>query len=998
MKRRTPGSGQIIPSPSRFRLSKIMQKRGLSEQETEYGWRQSRDPTRGQYESSNLLGLDRNQFTNIIVIQLEDKELPEPISCSFRVRNKEELTLALITKFQLSYNPHIYFYNDLENENIPVEDITILPNPAKLRISKPNEEDIFNELVELLRLKISIKDRRYHLQTYHNCFIGQEMVDCIINENILGQNTSRAEAIEFGEKLRNLGCIQHVVDVKRPFKDKYLFYRFTENDHITRDFSLTTYCWGYGDFIPHIIDCDFSITSVACGSVHVIALTDTGKVYSWGYGDHGQLGLPVYSVDHPMLVNSLSDKNIQVIYAGYTMSGAKCGEKQLFTWGSFDSSSCNNIPKLVPFTDINDNASIISVSFGLNHAACLVSTEGVATKNFLATTLYTWGFNDYGQLGIDNICDEEFIIPVIVQPLSKYCILSVSCGIRFTGILTSDGRAFMWGDNTDEKLGVGDLKKHISTIPRVVKGIKGTIDQLDCGNNFSVAITTKGNVYIWGSSNRFGSIYENFPKRISRIQNASSVCCGEEHFLIRTNENNIHSLYSFGINTKGQLGINTNFQPSQLPMKVELPIDRVIQISAGKSQSIVIITEDIVEVLIAASQKLYGENDKMQRRKLINILSHDKNGIAQISARKILRLESRKKSENRTGRKKSLTRVSLRQSDPVSLERSNSLSIIQRQFEWKQHSTIFSISLSKYHLFDKLNGPVLIYKYFWEDVIINNEGRINARFNIILPESSDFKLNANPLYGVIGKSNQNIQFQIVALSPGKKRDVIFIEIESDGVTYRHFIYFELNCQAQILVPEYEYEQLQGGEILGSGAAGNVSKVNLDGRDVAVKFFLGVQELSVEEINSFRNEMMISSNLSHPNIIDCLGVCTQFPHLALVLEYLPMKDLRCIIPKKLSTEFILRILMDIAEGMIYLHNRMVLHRDLKPDNVLMVDIDINADVCAKLTDFGTSCVVVSYDNNTEVGTARYMPLEVLEPDSNLIYDKRSVDIYSFGVSM
>ena len=68
---------------------------------------------------------------------------------------------------------------------------------------------------------IEIGDRRYKLQVYPRCFIGEEAVDLFI-ENL---NLERTEAIELGQRLVEEKIIHHVTD-EHPFEDEYLFYRF----------------------------------------------------------------------------------------------------------------------------------------------------------------------------------------------------------------------------------------------------------------------------------------------------------------------------------------------------------------------------------------------------------------------------------------------------------------------------------------------------------------------------------------------------------------------------------------------------------------------------------------------------------------------------------------------------------------------------------------------------------------------------------------------------
>lgn len=1057
-------------SPSRLSVSKSLQKRGLADElistsPPRIEWKRTALPaSRGTFEASNLLGnsgtLVNNQVTKIQIIQIEDNVLQSPIECTFRVKTPDELIMAVSKKLDLKFVPKLFYCNDIDNEDMQITDISILPSPAKIKVVKPNSDKTFLELLDLLKTKVAIKDRRYLLKTYPNCFIGYELVDCIIETNILGENVSRQTAVEFGHALLQAGYFGHVVDPKKPFKDKYLFYRFTEDqsDDVLNisTLSLCTYVWGRGSHIPTTLDIPITFVSIACGSLHTIALSAEGKVYSWGVGKQGQLGLSnVTKSDRPLLIFKLNQLTVQAVYAGYNLSGAKTSDFKLFTWGSY-LSHCNlPIPKLVTFPELNDKTiDILSVAFGYTHCGVLFSIESndfsISNESKSKTEVFTWGCNNYGQLGIGAISEKPIALPSLVTSLSDVTITSIDAGVNFTVALSMDGAIYAWGTNTNDILNV-DSKKSVSIpLPKKVRGIKQPIEQIACGCNYFAAVTTKGKLLTWGSSERLGCIgLEKTPKVFPGVRDVSDIACGDKHMLIRTNTDNIHALYSVGNNTDGQLGFETGNSgaPASVPKCIRIPVDRFIQIAAGRDYSCAIISEDMLEVFIAAAQKFYGNTDQ-QFKKLMSFVQSDPTGCVQVSARKILRLEKRhlsSKNKKKTPWSKGSSNSSIQTPEDRFIERSHSRSVPssaydKQHFELFQHSSIYSINISKYELFDKnsiktdvneqninnsnnninnnnnsgFNSPRsnrgstnLImnstYKFLCDEIVLNSGGCANSTFKIIIPKPSelDYSISVQPMEGNLGKDNLIVFFQIVAFRPGNYESLIYIDFESEGLQFRHILFFNLAFQTTFVVPEFSFASLDKGELLGSGAAGTVTKKKLDdGREVAVKFFRMDEDLSVEEINSFRNEMMISSNLTHPNIIDCLGVCTDYPHLGLVLEFFPLKDLRNLISKQphlLSCELIIRISIDIVEGMMYLHHRMVIHRDLKPDNVLMASLDPNSETCAKLTDFGTSKVVSTSNNASEVGTARYMPLEVLKPDPSLTYDFRMIDVYSFGIS-
>ena len=71
---------------------------------------------------------------------------------------------------------------------------------------------------------VEIKTRRYKIKLYQRCFVGSEAVDWLVNRTKL----SRPDAIKIGQKMVDKGLFAHVSD-NHPFKDEYLFYRFTDD-------------------------------------------------------------------------------------------------------------------------------------------------------------------------------------------------------------------------------------------------------------------------------------------------------------------------------------------------------------------------------------------------------------------------------------------------------------------------------------------------------------------------------------------------------------------------------------------------------------------------------------------------------------------------------------------------------------------------------------------------------------------------------------------------
>ncbi|XP_033639246.1 rap guanine nucleotide exchange factor 4-like isoform X4 [Asterias rubens] len=81
----------------------------------------------------------------------------------------------------------------------------------------------------LMRSPQMIRDRKYHLRTYRRCLVGSEMVDWLIQQSPMTLVHSRQQAVGMWQALLEEGVITHVCR-EHPFKDKYLFYRFRDDD------------------------------------------------------------------------------------------------------------------------------------------------------------------------------------------------------------------------------------------------------------------------------------------------------------------------------------------------------------------------------------------------------------------------------------------------------------------------------------------------------------------------------------------------------------------------------------------------------------------------------------------------------------------------------------------------------------------------------------------------------------------------------------------------
>ncbi|KAK4594139.1 hypothetical protein RGQ29_017997 [Quercus rubra] len=129
---------------------------------------------------------------------------------------------------------------------------------------------------------------------------------------------------------------------------------------------------------------DVCVIQIASGGYHSLALTDDGKVLSWGYGRHGQLGhSSILNQKIPVVIEALSDEHVVYIACGGSSSAAVTDKGKLYMWGNAKDSQLGvpGLPEVQPspvevkFLTEDDGLgppNVLSVAVGASHAMCLV--------------------------------------------------------------------------------------------------------------------------------------------------------------------------------------------------------------------------------------------------------------------------------------------------------------------------------------------------------------------------------------------------------------------------------------------------------------------------------------------------------------------------------------------------------------------------------------------------------------------------------------------------
>jgi len=283
------------------------------------------------------------------------------------------------------------------------------------------------------------------------------------------------------------------------------------------------------------------------GTTDTLVIKTDGTLWGWGANSYGQLGLEdnVHR-SSPEQVGSLTDWSL--IYGGGDHVLAIKTDGTLWAWGY------NNFGELGLKDSVN-RSSPVQVGVGTSWAAVAAgeSYHTVALKT--DGTLWAWGANNYGQLGLGDIAgDTNRSSPEQVGALTNWSF--VGCGYHQTLAIKTDGTLWGWGNNDYGQLGIEDIA-HRSSPEQI--GALTNWSYAVSGYYHTLALKTDGTLWSWGR-NDYGQLgiedvaHRSSPEQVGTLTNWSSVFTGLYHTAsLRTDG----TLWSWGRDNYSQLGLGT---------------------------------------------------------------------------------------------------------------------------------------------------------------------------------------------------------------------------------------------------------------------------------------------------------------------------------------------------------------------------------------------------------------------------------------------------------
>jgi alpha-tubulin suppressor-like RCC1 family protein len=293
---------------------------------------------------------------------------------------------------------------------------------------------------------------------------------------------------------------------------------------------------------------------VSSGNYHTAAIKTNGTLWTWGYnngyshlGGNGQLGDGTIVNKSSPVTTAGGGTNWKQVSAGYFYNAAIKTDGTLWTWGYNTSGQLGNgtiVSAISPVTTIAGGTNWKQV------ACCQAHTAAIKTDG----TLWSWGLNNWGQLGTDTYTNTSSPVMTIIGGTDWK---QVACGDAHTIAIKTDGSLWGTGAGISGQLGFPTYGYKRMALPT---NLPGPWKQITASGSISAGIKTDGTLWTWGYNN-FGQLGDNTTaNKNSPVTTAGG---GTNWKQVSASPFSISaiktdgSLWTWGSNGNGQLGDGT---------------------------------------------------------------------------------------------------------------------------------------------------------------------------------------------------------------------------------------------------------------------------------------------------------------------------------------------------------------------------------------------------------------------------------------------------------
>ncbi|CAN6237455.1 unnamed protein product [Urochloa humidicola] len=377
-----------------------------------------------------------------------------------------------------------------------------------------------------------------------------------------------------------------------------------------------------------------SVSAVAAGHYHSLAVSAAGEVWAWGRNDEGQLGRGLHSPrntwNNPEQVRGLENVHVRAVSASGVVSAAIGSDGSLWVWGKSKRGQLGlgkDIVEAAVPSRVEALASydVTKVSFGWGHAMAL-------TKD---GKLFGWGYSENGRLGemgkstrapsaetcigktvdkysssmmeaVEKMVEEkirsEDNMPIIWEPspvheASHLEVSDVSCGLDHSLILFSDGILLSGGDNTYGQLGrkpglskllpVGISYKPFSVSASVGHSLALCHTSIEGTDSVEMGVLSWG----WNCSSQLGRPgQEDVPALVNCLsgERPVSASAGRVHSVALTSRGEV---WTWGSGRNGRLGLGSSIDEAEPCLVDTLEGVEVLQVAAGMDHNLLLVAE-----------------------------------------------------------------------------------------------------------------------------------------------------------------------------------------------------------------------------------------------------------------------------------------------------------------------------------------------------------------------------------------------------------------------
>lgn len=230
-----------------------------------------------------------------------------------------------------------------------------------------------------------------------------------------------------------------------------------------------------------------SIKKIYTGYHSSYAVTDDNSIYTWGQNQNGQLGLGLdnITVNTPAKINGITG-NIKEFINNHFAVYVLTDDNSLYLWGDNQNGELG----------LGAERPIVNTPVKIDNLGAVKNIYPAMFATFIVTTdnsLYASGANNYGQLGLGNL-EKRYAF----EKVSGYTgnINKIYSNLSCTYMLTDDNSLYDWGSNSYGELGLGDDINRFK--PEKVNGISGVIKDIFINGEQAYLLMEDDSIYSWG--------------------------------------------------------------------------------------------------------------------------------------------------------------------------------------------------------------------------------------------------------------------------------------------------------------------------------------------------------------------------------------------------------------------------------------------------------------------------------------------------------------------